>query len=134
MPSTLNPTCPLCGLRFSNGALLDLHIREDHVNRDRPAESDRDDSGDTGTSLVRAGPDQGDDRAPSQLRSTDEMVTGTATRRPPSGPAMTTLRRVIGALRTANDELLRASEAIIRSARAPQARGARLRATMGNSL
>ncbi len=38
MPSTLNPACPLCGLRFSNGALLDLHIREDHVNRDRPAE------------------------------------------------------------------------------------------------
>ena len=38
MPSTLNPACPLCGLRFSNGVLLDLHIRDDHVNRDRPAE------------------------------------------------------------------------------------------------
>jgi hypothetical protein len=126
MPSTLNPACPLCGLRFSNGPLLDLHIREDHVNRDRPAEPDRNDSGDTGTSPARAGPARGNDRAPSRLRSTDEMVagtemvTGTATRRPPAGPAMTTLRRVIGAFRSANDELLRASEAIIRSARAPQ--------------
>ena len=26
-------TCPLCGLRFSNGALLELHVREDHSRR-----------------------------------------------------------------------------------------------------
>ena len=73
MPSTLNPACPLCGLRFSNGALLDLHIREDHVNRDRPAEPDHDDSGDTGMSLVRAGPSQGNGRASSQPRTADDM-------------------------------------------------------------
>jgi hypothetical protein len=30
MPSTLNPACPLCGLRFVNKPLLDLHLREDH--------------------------------------------------------------------------------------------------------
>lgn len=30
MPSTLNPTCPLCGLRFGNQPHLNLHIREDH--------------------------------------------------------------------------------------------------------
>ena len=27
------PTCTLCGLRFSNRALLELHIREDHLER-----------------------------------------------------------------------------------------------------
>jgi hypothetical protein len=30
MPSTLIDTCTLCGLRFSNRPLLELHIREDH--------------------------------------------------------------------------------------------------------
>jgi hypothetical protein len=33
MPSTLIATCPLCGLRFANRALLDLHLREDHPRR-----------------------------------------------------------------------------------------------------
>jgi hypothetical protein len=43
MLSTLNPTCPLCGLRFENKPLLDLHIREDHrqrVFRERHEDSD----------------------------------------------------------------------------------------------
>jgi len=121
MPSTLIQACPLCGLRFPNGALFDLHIREDHLKRNRPAETDHDDSGDTGTSQVRAGaPSQGNGRASSQPRTTDEMNTVTATRRPRSGQAMTTLRRAIGTLGHVNDELLRASEAIIRSARARQ--------------
>ena len=30
MPYTLNPACPLCGLRFENQPILDLHMREDH--------------------------------------------------------------------------------------------------------
>jgi hypothetical protein len=30
MTVTLNPTCPLCGLRFASRPLLDLHVREDH--------------------------------------------------------------------------------------------------------
>jgi hypothetical protein len=33
MPSMLNPACPLCGLRFGNKPLLDLHLREDHRQR-----------------------------------------------------------------------------------------------------
>jgi hypothetical protein len=28
-------TCPLCGLRYPTRPLLDLHIREDHAQRDR---------------------------------------------------------------------------------------------------
>ena len=35
MPATLIRTCPLCGLRFSNTPLLELHIREDHRRRPR---------------------------------------------------------------------------------------------------
>lgn len=27
-------TCPLCGLRYPARSLLDLHIREDHAQRD----------------------------------------------------------------------------------------------------
>jgi hypothetical protein len=33
-------TCPLCGLRYPARPLLDLHIREDHAQRDaKPAVS-----------------------------------------------------------------------------------------------
>ena len=31
-------TCPLCGLRYADRPLLELHIREDHAQRDsKPA-------------------------------------------------------------------------------------------------
>src|ERR1700678_3907695 len=42
MPTTLPLTCVLCGLRFTSGPLLDLHIREDHERRRAP-EGDDDD-------------------------------------------------------------------------------------------
>jgi hypothetical protein len=62
MPSTLNPTCPLCGLSFRNRPLLDLHLREDHPQRAASAERDHPDPG----------------RAPAPVYRTD---------RPPDGPA-----------------------------------------------
>lgn len=37
MTTTTIATCPLCGLRFSNRPLLELHVREDHPRR-RPHE------------------------------------------------------------------------------------------------
>jgi hypothetical protein len=37
MTVTLNPTCPLCGLRFASRPLLDLHVREDHRDTDHRA-------------------------------------------------------------------------------------------------
>jgi hypothetical protein len=46
----------------------------------------------------------------------------TAARRPEPGQVMTMPARALRALRHVNDELTRASEAIIRSARAPQPR------------
>lgn len=115
------PTCTLCGLRFSNRALLELHIREDHLERNRPAKPDHDDFGHNGTSRVRAdGSATGDVLASSQARAADGVNTRTATQPPRSGPMMTALRRAVGAVWYVNDELLRAGEAIIRSARVPQ--------------
>jgi hypothetical protein len=46
MPVTLNPACPLCGLRFTNRPLLDLHVREDHREPKHPVKPGHDDSGD----------------------------------------------------------------------------------------
>jgi len=36
MPASLIATCPLCGLRFTNRALLELHLREDHPRPQPP--------------------------------------------------------------------------------------------------
>ena len=38
MISTLTPTCSICGLRFENRPMLELHIREDHQRRSAAAE------------------------------------------------------------------------------------------------
>jgi hypothetical protein len=46
MSATLIRTCPLCGLRFGNLPILELHIREDHRRRGRrPAQDDGDSAG-----------------------------------------------------------------------------------------
>jgi hypothetical protein len=46
MSATLIRTCPLCGLRFDNLPILELHIREDHRRRGRQAApGDRDADG-----------------------------------------------------------------------------------------
>ena len=95
MTVTLTPTCPLCGLRYASKPLLELHIREDHRQR-RRAEP--------------GGPSRGHGLAPKPSGTTKEVT------------AMTATRRLIRTVRHVNDELVRASEAIIRSARVPQPR------------
>lgn len=58
-------------------------------------------------------------------RTHDEVIAVTTIRRPrrpQSGWAMMALRRAMGTLRYVSDELGRASEAIVRSARVPQPR------------
>lgn len=126
MPSMLAPACSLCGLRFANRPLLELHIREDHLERNRPAELEHDDSGGAQASQPGAGePSRGQNQAARLPRTTNEVIAMTVTRRPRRqrpGWTMTTLRRAIRALRYVNEELVRASEAMIRSARAPQPR------------
>jgi hypothetical protein len=54
MSATLIRTCPLCGLRFDNLPILELHIREDHRRRERQAAQDDGDAD---------GPDAPDGRA-----------------------------------------------------------------------
>ena len=48
MPSTLIPACVPCGLRFASRLLPGLHIREDHLRRNRHAEPGHDHSADRG--------------------------------------------------------------------------------------
>ena len=120
MTATLHPACPLCGLRFGSRPLLDLHIREDHRQRD---------PGDTRIPTPRPGtasdlptPVAAPVRATKEVTATKEMTATTAAHRPRPGSITPGPRRVLHALRYANDELTRAFEAIIRSARAPKPR------------
>jgi hypothetical protein len=87
MPTTLNPTCPLCGLRYTDRPLLELHFREDHRPRDRHPEPE---------------PDPGD--------SADTVTPAPRHR----GWARTELHRVAWALRYADDQLMRACAALSR--------------------
>jgi hypothetical protein len=48
MSGTLTTACPLCGLRYADRPLLKLRIREDHLQRNRGAERDHEESGDAG--------------------------------------------------------------------------------------
>jgi hypothetical protein len=117
MTSTLTPACPLCGLRYDSKPLLELHVREDH--RQRHAQPGRRDRAGSRASLPSGSPSHrsGLDSRPS---GTVKEVTAMTTDR--AGSVMTAARPVIRALRYANAELLRAGEAIIRSARAPRPR------------
>jgi len=54
MSATLIRTCPLCGLRFDNLPILELHIREDHRRRERRPARDDGDSAAAGRPASRA--------------------------------------------------------------------------------
>jgi hypothetical protein len=118
MPTTLNPTCPLCGLRYTDRPLLELHIREDHLQRDRHAEPDPGDSGDTATTPTPPRtrgmfPLHGPATGP--FPDTREAAAAASARRPRRsrpGWARTALHRVVWALQYANQELMRALEAL----------------------
>ena len=117
MTSTLNPACPLCGLRSASKPLPALRIREDH--RPQPAASTLAAAGRPRRRLAHP-------RRPGLAcrpsRTGKEVTAMTATRLPRLGLVVTVSRRVLRGLRYADDELMRASEAIIRSSRAPQSR------------
>jgi hypothetical protein len=114
MTGTPNPACPLCGLRFGSRPHLDLHIREDHRQRGHR------NPGDTQMPLPPAGrASHRHNLASTPPRTTKEVTAMAATHRPRPGRMVSGPRRVSRALRYVNDELTRASEAIIRSARVP---------------
>src|SRR5436305_4309688 len=123
MTSTLTPACPLCGLRYESSPLLELHIREDHRQRISAL------PGRPGPGSSRAAPARADSPAHTgglpagPSRATEEVTAVKTTLRRPAGRVRTALRRAVRAVEHVNDELLRAGEAIIRSARAPQTAG-----------
>ncbi len=103
MSSMLTTTCPLCGLRFPGRSLLDLHMREDHLERARPAEPGHDGSGDTGTAGDGAsGPSRGDAGLHGGKAgiAPEEAAAVTTKQQPRSGRAMAALRRAMGILRS----------------------------------
>jgi hypothetical protein len=54
MSATLIRTCPLCGLRFDNLPILELHIREDHRRQERKPAPDNGDRADAAGRADRA--------------------------------------------------------------------------------
>jgi hypothetical protein len=118
MTSTLNPACPLCGLRYEGRPLLELHIREDHLRQ-----TGRRGSGGTGAPAPAEGsPSRIHDPVSGPSCTTKEVTARTATRHPRSGQLMTVLRKVIRTLRDLHDELVRASQAMLRPPGAPRPR------------
>ncbi len=105
MPNTLNPACPLCGLRFENQPIMELHIREDHRRR---ASRESNDDGDPGiTRSPTTGADNlADANEPAAAPSRTSTATATATatggpagRRGRVRRAKTALRRTLRILR-----------------------------------
>lgn len=120
MTSTLTPTCSLCGLRFENRPLLDLHLREDHPQRGPTTEPGR---GVPAGATAPAG--TLDDQPAAAGRSADSAKAeaaspGTAWPRPRAGWIITRLRRMAGAFRRANAELMLAWELLARPAGRPR--------------
>jgi hypothetical protein len=122
MTSTMNPTCPLCGLRYASKPLLELHIREDHRPRHRAQPGRLDADGTRASSSAAGSPSRRAGLALRPSRTVKEVTAMAATGPPRAGQVMTAPRRVLRALRHVNDELTRAFEATIRSARAPRPR------------
>jgi hypothetical protein len=125
MTSTLTPTCSFCGLRFENRPLLELHIREDHLQRGKPAEPGQGNPPDARASRPHPRSPSSRRGEPATTSRTKAGSTMTGPRRPRrlrAGWVMTGLRRVIGVFRHANAELLLASEVMMRPAGAPRPR------------
>ena len=114
MTSTLTPTCSVCGLRFENRPILELHVREDHRKRGNLA----------GPGLgnpVGSAASQPRHRSPANGHGDSPPASGTKAgpgtsghRRLRAGRAMTALRRAASGFRRANAELLLASDAMLR--------------------
>jgi hypothetical protein len=122
MPRTLTQTCALCGLRYANSALLELHIREDHVQQNQRAAPARGDTAGSMASQARAGASRSSAPDAGLPRPKNMMAAGTATTRPRRrlrGSVVAALRRTerfarraVQAVRYVNQELLRAAEAL----------------------
>lgn len=93
MPTTLNPACPLCGLRFGNNPLLDLHVREDHRQRVSAQDANR------GAGSTRAPASEAGRPAAAPSSDGKTATAGPARHGGRGRQAMTALRRALRALR-----------------------------------
>jgi hypothetical protein len=122
MTSTLTPTCTLCGLRFEDRPILELHVREDHPKHGGTAGSGHGMPGDASAprphlrSQASGIPERATD--PSTKAGTTVTMPGS----PHTSWARTSLRRLIGAFRRADAEFLLASEIMVRPAGVPRPR------------
>lgn len=125
MISTLTPTCSICGLRFENRPILELHIREDHPQHRASTEPGHGTPADAPASqpLLRSpASSQRERAAASRTKAATTKASSRRARRLHTGWARTGLRRVTGVFRRANAELLLASEIMLRPADAPRPR------------
>lgn len=122
MTSTLIPTCSFCALRFENRPLLELHIREDHLQGGKPAEPGQGDNPNAHASRPHSHSPASRRGEPAAASPEEGSTTPGArrSRRPRAGQPMTGLRRVTGAFRHANTQLLLAVELMRRPAGAPR--------------
>ena len=118
MTSTLTTTCSFCGLVFANRPMLELHIREDHLQRGQAADPGQGDPvGARAERLPAGGPDPEHVKPATPPRTTREVpaMNGTQPRHRLAGWAITAVRRVIGTFRRANAELMLATELMRRA-------------------
>lgn len=124
MSSTLTPTCTFCRLRFASRPLLELHVREDHLQRDHHAEPDGGDAASAQASQPRAdGPVRRHSQPSTPPRITKEVSTMTAApqrHRLRTRRVMSPLRGIIRTIRDLHAELVLASEAMLRPVGAPR--------------
>ena len=102
MVSTLTPTCSICGLRFENRPMLELHIREDHQRHSAAAEPGHGTSAAPHASQSRPRHPASGRRERVAAARTKTETKATDPRRSHLGRVRAGLRRVIGAFRPAN--------------------------------
>jgi hypothetical protein len=112
MTTTLTPTCALCGLRFENRPLLDLHLCEDHPQR-RP-------TADPGRATPAPAAFAPPPRTSPENSSPQAPATDAGPGQPRGGRSLRGLRRIGRAFRHANAQLMLASELLVRPALRPR--------------
>lgn len=120
LPSTLNPACLICGLRFGSKPLLDLHVQEDHRQRVFRAQNVDRVPGSTRRPVSGADspPEPGD---PAAMPSwTSGRATAGSGRR--GCRAAIALRKMPRTLGYANDRIRSAAGTVTRLTRAPRTR------------
>jgi hypothetical protein len=125
MTSTLTPTWSLCGLRFENRPLLELHVREDHPQLGTSAQPGQGKPADAPVSQPHphSPANRHGQRAAAPRTEAGTAIAGPRRpRRPHTGWVMFSLRRGISAFRHANAELMLASELMLHPAGRPHPR------------